>query len=180
MAKTTATSPAKGRRETPDAAVRCTAYGHRLVCCLLAICVLAACDRRIVYDTYRQTPVEGWEHQDTLSYHIDTIPATGNYRLHLGIRTSTAHHYPFRNLYLVVKEYWNAPDTCLVDTLLCHLTDEDGDLDGAGTGFRQYTFPVSKLTLTEHSTGTISVRHIMRRTELTGVSDIGIRLEKAD
>lgn len=139
--------------------------------------LLTACQQRTVYHTYRETPIEGWEQNDTILFHVDSIRHPGVYHMSIGLRTTAA--YAYRTLWLLVESHWQNPGLRTRDTLVCHLTNNDGDLNGRGIDTYQYTYPLAPIRLRSGQTGTISVRHIMRRDILPGVSDIGVEITRA-
>ena len=69
---------------------------------LVATIAFSACNHAKVYDEYAHTPIAGWEKNDTLSFEIPPMAATGYYRQSLGLRTTGA--YPFTALTLIVNQ----------------------------------------------------------------------------
>lgn len=149
----------------------------QIMCLTLTVWALAACREQPAAYEYRPTPVEGWEPGDTLKFSVDTLRKSGTYRLTLGVRTSASTPYPFRSVWLVVRQRWHNPDTLLVDTVECALTDEKGDITGSGVSLYQYRQPMSQMQLTEGSSAELSIIHIMRREMIPGITAVGIKLE---
>lgn len=146
----------------------------------LLVSALAGCQRAPQAYEYHATPVEGWEPGDTLSFRVDSVARAGNYRLSVGVRTSAAHPFPFRVLWLEVKQRWPEAGASRTDTLPCRLVTEEGNLAGRGVSLYQYSFPVCTLSLPQGAHGRVTVRHIMRSEMLPGVSDVGIFLQEID
>lgn len=157
---------------------------HRLLRCIpptffsLLITLLAACHTAPTYHNYRSVSVEGWESKDTLSFSIDSLPEEGTYVLSLGVRTAV--NYPFQSLWVVVKQNWNAPLRQRIDTVACITHDSHGNALGTGVSRNQQVQPFDTLQLPTGAKGIISIRHIMRRDLLPGMSDVGIELRKAE
>lgn len=137
----------------------------------------AACDRHPAAFKYQNAPVEGWETGDTLHYRIDSLRHGGNYQLTLGLRVSAAIPYPFQSIWLAVRQQWHKPDTLLVDTIECKLTNSKGDVTGNGVSLYTYTQELRDMRLEEGASAEISVMHIMRREIIHGIADVGIRLD---
>lgn len=155
----------------------------RLLPCLLlaaAVAQLTACRRQLVYYDYRPTPMEGWEQGDTLHYHIDTLRHSARLAMSLGVRSSASTPYPFQTLWLVVRQHWHNPETMRCDTVECRLTSADGDVQGTGVSIYQVEQPFLTFDAPEGASADISICHIMRREMLQGITDIGVRLERAD
>lgn len=137
---------------------------------------LSACDRLPAHSVYRSTPVNGWEPKDTLFFPIDSVDRAGRYVLSVGVRTTAL--YPFQSLWLVVKQQWRRPDSGRLDTVVCRFTNEAGNPDSRGLSLNQYEFPVDTVSLGPGMRGHVTVRHIMHRDILPGVSDIGLILRE--
>lgn len=142
------------------------------------LALVAACRQQPVAFEYAPTPIEGWEPGDTLKFKIDTLRQTGTYTLDLGIRTSASTPYPFRSIWLVVRQHWHRPERVLTDTVECKLTDAKGDITGHGVSLYQYTQPLGEVQLQEGDYADFSIIHIMRREMLPGVAAVGIRLSQ--
>ena len=148
----------------------------RLVFVFMAavLVMLAACNRRLVYDKYVSTPVVGWEKNDTLSFEVSPVDSAASYQSYLGLRITDA--YPFTVLTLIVEQHVFPRDEVVTDTVFCQLTDERGNATGTGLSYHQYKFPVTTLQLQHGDSIHVRVRHDMKREILPGVSDIGLSL----
>ena len=148
-------------------------------CILLSVALLVACKQeKAVCYAYRHTPVEGWEQHNVQSFRIDSIRESGIYGLRICLRHTGA--YPFQSLWLLVKQRYQHPDTLLQDTGGCLLTDKQGNHRGNGISIYQSEYPFRKIYLEKGSEGTVTVSHIMRRTILPGISDVGLLVKKED
>lgn len=150
----------------------------KLLPCLALCLLLAACgEHRTATFAYQATPVDGWERKDSLCFPVDTVAAGGRYVLSLGVRTSAAHAYPYRDvaLQVVARMGGSRPQ---VRNVVCRLADAEGDASGSGTGTYQYVFSVDTLQLQAGQAGTLIVRHLMRDALLPGITDVGVRLRR--
>lgn len=146
---------------------------------MTAVVVMAACNGGMVYDRYTNTPVSGWEKNDTLYYCVPAVKSGGTYAANLGLRTTDS--YPFTSLTLIVEQRKVAADkavTVVTDTVACQLTDRKGNAAGKGISYHQYQFPVTKLTLQDGDSLFVSIRHDMKREILPGISDVGFSLTR--
>lgn len=147
----------------------------------LAVAIAAAtlttsCNTRRVYDRYANTPVAGWEKNDTLAFDIPPVKEAGPYTARLGLRTSES--YPFTSLTLIVEQHIYPSGTVKADTVRCQITDRRGNASGNGISFYQYRFDVGETMLQEGDSLHVTIRHDMKREILPGISDVGISLEK--
>lgn len=140
--------------------------------CLL----LTSCYRNRVFNEYQHTPIAGWEKNDTLSFNIPRMAASGTYSMDMGLRTNNA--YPFMGLTLIVERTCYPGHTTQTDTLDCKLTDQNGNVKGQGISSYQFHYHVADLNLSQGDSLHVTIRHDMKREILPGISDIGIELDR--
>lgn len=133
-----------------------------------------ACDRKTVYDRYIHTPHNGWEKNDTVIFTIDSVVQSGEYMEEIGVRTSG--FYPFQSLVLAVQQTVRPSGTVLDTMLNCELMDSNGQSEGAGIGYRQFSFPLKTIKIKAGDTLHVAIRHNMKREILPGVADIGLKM----
>lgn len=150
----------------------------RKIFSLLAVSAVLAtalsCSDGTVYDKFVNTPIAGWEKNDTLSFGVPRVPAGGQYASSLMLRIS--QNYPFMSLTIVVTQKVLPSGAVLTDTLRCPLIDKHGRTKGTGLSYYQYAFPVRSLELAQGDSVQVSVRHDMKREILPGVSDVGLKV----
>lgn len=136
----------------------------------------AGCRRNAAAYQYGSVSVNGWEPGDTVVLYVPPLEQGGAYAMQLGLRTSNTVPYPFRELWLMVKQEWASGQT-FADTLQCTLATPAGDASGKGVALNQYEFPLPVRQLAKGDSARICINHIMRRDLLPGITDVGIRLE---
>ena len=146
-----------------------------LVCMAVALLMSTACSRRMVYDKYVNTPLAGWEKNDTLTFNIPGMAAPGTYSQQVGLRMTSA--FPFTSISLIVEQRIMPRGKVLTDTIKCPITDIRGNFLGDGISSFQYMFPLREVTLNKKDSIHVSIRHNMKREILPGVSDIGLKME---
>lgn len=147
---------------------------------LLTVTGLNGCSRRTVIHHYEKVPVDGWTPGDTLKFAIDSIRTSGNYVPVIGVRTSPAVLYPYRNLWLAIRQVWHNPESVRTDTIECVLTEKNGTNNGNGVSIYQYEFPQKSFHLEQGSCGEISVNHIMRNDILPGITEVGLLIKQTN
>ena len=151
--------------------------GSFLAAALVAVTVMmSACDNRVVYNRYQNTPLAGWEKNDTLTFAVPRMDTTAVYSAQLGLRITD--DYPFTAVTLIVERHTLPGNAVAVDTLNCQLTNRHGNLSGKGIRFHQYTFGMSPMQLHGGDSLVVAVRHDMKREILPGISDVGIEITK--
>lgn len=149
-----------------------------LVASVVGIC---SCDDARTYDHYESIMMSGWERNDTASF---TVPRQweGYYSLELGIRATM--EYPYKNISLIMEgkiipDKKKAAYRTFQDTITCNIIDDNGRLVGkrgiSNTEIMRFT---TGLNINRGDSLYVTVRHIMSREQLPGISDVGIRLTK--
>ena len=153
---------------------------HPIAIALLLFSVLVSCTTSTAIKDYRNLPAEGWSARDTLTFEVDTIRTAAPYEVILGIRTSSAHAYPFQHLTVVAEQEWfaadKAPAHCQKDTLAITITNEQGDAQGNGISCYEYLLPLNQLQLSPGQKGRIRIYHLMRRPTLSGITNVGVEV----
>lgn len=139
----------------------------------LAILSLAGCDTDTVYHSYRHVAPSGWEREDTLRFHLDTLRENMRGQLSVGLRCDD--RYPYKSIWVVVEGRFAPPLLTWRDTVECRLADSLNRMQ-RGIHVYQYDTPAGSQPFTKGQTGTIRVWHCMQREHLPGILDIGIRL----
>ncbi len=157
------------------------AYFVFIAAAIMALATLAACNSSTVYDEYAHTPIAGWEKNDSLSFEIPPLAATGYYRESLGLRTMGS--FPFTGLTLIVRQTIypaNKHEEYIerVDTVQCQLTNKNGGIKGQGISYYQYNFPINVYKMSQGDSIHIAIRHDMKREILPGVSDVGVKISR--
>ena len=146
----------------------------------LLLAAFASCTESTAFKDYRDLPSEGWQAKDTLTFQVDTIRRAAPYEVILGIRTSSAHAYPFQQLTLVAEQEWKVADKDSVysqkDTLDITLTNELGEAQGNGISNYEYVLPLPQLHLQPGDQGRIRIYHLMRRPTLSGITNVGLEI----
>ncbi|WP_396180426.1 gliding motility lipoprotein GldH [Flavobacterium sp.] len=147
------------------------------------IFVVISCDKKQVFDEYYA--FDGtWKKNKKAAFTFEQKDTTSVYNLYLNVRNN--NEYPYNNLFLIVS--LNQPNgKVLVDTLEYQMANPDGSL--LGTGFSDVK--ESKLWYKENYSFekagkyTVEVEHAVRQTgkvqgvkDLTGITDLGFRIEK--
>ena len=141
----------------------------RLLPAAVCLAVLTACTvDRAPMVAYEPVDAYSWDAAERLVFDLGPVPASGDYGLTLHVRTTTAAAFPFKVLYVEVRQQWNASKTCLVDTV------------ASGISLHQYAFPFSHRRCQAMDSVRLTVRHLMRKEEITGIDNVGIELVPAE
>jgi gliding motility-associated lipoprotein GldH len=147
-------------------------------CLLVTFMTMVSCDSQRIFDIYKRLPESGW-HADSLQlFTFDVENTTQNHNLYFNVRNDRS--YGFSNLWLFVKII--PPEGELItDTIQVLLAHPAGKWTGKGFSgiytnqitYRTHVyFPVRGKYI-------IQIQHGMRPKVLEGLTDIGIRVEKA-
>jgi gliding motility-associated lipoprotein GldH len=140
---------------------------------LLTRCI----DSNIVTFETHSIPGQVWNYKDTISFKAEITDIDHWYDCYVDIRN--AGNYPYSNLYLFITTRY--PDNKMTrDTVQEILADDNGKWLGKGLGDikdnrlllrKGLKFPVKGIY-------TFKFVQAMRITDLKGISDIGLRIEK--
>lgn len=148
---------------------------HIVLYAALALCT--ACRQSEDYRHFETVDDEGWDITDRYTFAVPPVQREGNYDLTLHLRTTTATPYPFLDLYVEVVETWcnDTVTTTYTDTVACPLARQD--TPSTGVVIQQYTYPIRTRHCQRGDSLTLTLRHIMRREMLPGITDVGIMLQ---
>lgn len=137
---------------------------------------LASCNRKTIYYHYCHTNIEGWDREDTLTFHTGEIGHEGVMNEKLGIRMNSS--YPFKAITIIVEQTVMPHNITFRDTINCPFVDDTGRLKGKGINYYDYKFPLTSIKVDKGDSIRINIFHNMRRENLPGISDIGIHILK--
>lgn len=143
---------------------------------LLVASAFSACYKQVAFHAYRSLPVQGWLIADTVFFDVmctDTLVACP---LEVGIRYRD--DYPYRNIALEMGILSATTGQRLsVEQVSMYVEDEVGNRSGIGWGgLRSILHAVRPLRVDSVATYRIYIRHTMADSCLTGINDVGIRL----
>ena len=152
----------------------------KILSVLLLVACMASCNRNEIYFNYQSVPSDGWNKDSLLVYNIDVKDTVSAYNIAVHVRHFGT--YPYQNLWLFLDYKGMKDSIAQQDTLECYLADEYGKWFGVGAGaikelqlnFKQAVhFPDSGMYQ-------IRIRQGMRDSVLTGINNVGIRVEKME
>ena len=140
----------------------------------------ASClDQNSVYYQYVSIDPSGWHKDSIVTFDANITDTTSYYNVIIEIRHR--NEYPYQNLYLFVNSL--SPDSISVgDTLNCILADVQGRWYGSGIGSNK-NLPIlymPEIKFPQEGVYIFNVQQGMREEILEGVSDIGLKVEKAN
>ena len=136
-----------------------------------------ACDSKRFYEENKVIPEGVWNRSNKIHFEVNNIDTTGHYTFFLNVRNSL--DYPYCNLYLFLTTLFPDGNTGK-DTVECQLAEYSGKWYGTGAGsvkFNRFLFQ-KNVRFNYKGTYTFEVEQAMRVTDLKGITDIGIRIEK--
>ena len=144
---------------------------------LVSMLLSVSCNRDVVFTDFFEIPEKTWSLSDIPSFEVPINDTLNSNNIWLMIRTGSA--YPYRNIYLFVTA--STPDgKTITDTLQYDLADEKGNWYGKGFGdIHALNLPYkTNVYFPLKGTYMFKIQHGMRIENLTGVYDIGLKVEK--
>jgi gliding motility-associated lipoprotein GldH len=150
---------------------------NRYAILLLLALFLISCSGNVVFTDSVAMKGKIWKLADIPSFKVPVKDTVNSNNIYFLLRTGST--YPFRNIYLFVTT--SAPDgKSITDTLQYDLADEKGNWYGKGFGdIHELRLPYKTNIYFPYSgIYKINIQHGMRIEDLSGVYDIGVRVEK--
>jgi gliding motility-associated lipoprotein GldH len=146
---------------------------------LLGIITSVGCDTSRVYEEWKDMENGYWAEDSTYSFSFDIEDSTSVYNIVFGVRNSNL--YPYQNLW-VLTSVEGPNNLSLQDTVQFTLAKNDGEWYGKSSA-RLYTFTTplySNIRFINNGNYEITLKHGMRKEELKGINNLGLRVEKAE
>ncbi len=135
------------------------------------------CNDNVVYDNYISIDNNTWDTTQLLKFDVPIEDTTQPYNFVIKVRNNA--DYEFQNLFLFLTT--TMPDyTVYQDTMECILAKNDGEWLGRGFGAiktNKYMFKYG-VTFPQKGVYNFEIIHGMRSINLTGITDVGIRIER--
>ena len=144
---------------------------------LTSFLILSSCNNGVVYTDSVAMTANKWPLMNVASFTSTITDTLNSNNLFFTLRTGS--DYPFRNIYLFVTA--TSPEgKTITDTLQYYLADDKGKWYGKGFGdIHELKLPYkSNVFFPSKGEYIFKIQHGMRIQELTGVYDIGFRIEK--
>lgn len=138
-----------------------------------------SCDSSKVFDLYLEVDSQGWDITDTISFEVEIdSQENGLYNTFIGLRNND--DYLYANIFFFVNV--ETPSGIhRIDTLQYILATPDGKWLGSGVGEIKYN--LLKFRENESMQSGLykyEIVHGMRDDVLTGIEDIGLRIERSN
>ncbi|NCC72997.1 MAG: gliding motility lipoprotein GldH [Sphingobacteriia bacterium] len=153
------------------------AYGRLLI--VMVFIAGISCDRSRFFDQTVDIPAQGWHMDSTARLEVEIDDTIQSFSFFINVRNND--NYPYRNLYLFLNS-WLPEGERARDTIELVLADRSGKWHGKGFGqLKDNQIKVrSNLRFPTKGKYLFEIEHAMRDTVLTGIENIGIRIEHPD
>ena len=137
---------------------------------------LSSCTSSTLYHHYQSLPAEGWERSDTVCFDVPKAEEDIDGSLFIGLRT--AAHIGIQDIMLAVEQCDEAAEVLHHDTIHYLLTDDEGNATAQGVNYHQYENRQLPFRLQKGKSATVRIHHLMRREDISGITEVGIRIER--
>jgi len=141
--------------------------------------LISSCERSVLVDNNMELPEAYWPESSKLQLEFEQSDTVMEYNFYITLRNT--NDYPYRNLFVFLTTVFPNGKTKR-DTINCPLATPQGKWLGKGFGgvYDNRILYLSKRRFPLPGTYKIQMEQAMRIPELTGVLDVGIRIEKAN
>jgi len=152
---------------------------HSSILIFALLIFLTSCDKNRVYEKNVRIPDAAWDHNNKLEFETEITDLTLSYNYFINIRNTT--DYSNSNIYFFINTTFPSGEVAN-DTLECFLAEVSGKWLGKGLGKikESHILFKSKFRFPQQGIYKFEVEHAMRVDTLFGITDFGIRIEKAD
>lgn len=143
---------------------------------LMIVFAGASCDPNLAYERIDTVENEQWEYEKSFNHQFEIKDSMQWYNLYINIRNTT--EYKYSNLFLFVTTTFPKGQKAK-DTLECVLANPMGKWYGKGTGrYKECKIMFKpKFRFSQQGKYSLEIKQGMRDQTVSGISEIGIRLE---
>lgn len=148
-----------------------------ILCMLLFAALVASCDNSRIFEENRTIEKGIWKNTVKIPFEVNIADTNLSYNVYLNVRNSL--DYPYSNLYLFLETHFPKGQIAR-DTIDLMLADYDGRWLGSGIGSLRYNRYLFQQGVRFPETGRYRFvfEQAMRMNDLSGIHDVGIRIEK--
>jgi gliding motility-associated lipoprotein GldH len=146
---------------------------------IASIIALVACNQNEVFFNYQSVNLDGWNKDSVCVFDVQIDDASKAYNIY--VNTRNRGEYPYQNMWLFINRM-SADSVQVSDTIDFYLADDFGRWLGDGIG-SVYNMPVlyqQNIRFPKAGMYRYEIQHGMRDSILTGVNDIGLKVEIAE
>jgi gliding motility-associated lipoprotein GldH len=142
-----------------------------------SLLLLVACDTNRVYEDYKTIDPSGWNKDSVAQFDVHVPEIDQPYNIYINVRNKG--NYPNSNLWLFM-EIQEPEGKLLTDTVEYILAEKSGKWRGSGIGdlFDNQFVYRKNVVFEKEGTYQFRIQQGMRTEMLTGIHDIGLRIEK--
>lgn len=147
--------------------------------------IVTSCDKKRIFDDYKKVG-QVWHKDSIVSFSVEQKDTVTKHNLYINLRNNK--DYPFNNLFLIVE--MNQPNKkTIVDTLEYQMAKPDGTLMGKGLTDTKDNklFYKENFVFPKSGNYQVHIQQAVRKSgkiegiiALEGVTDVGLRIEKAE
>jgi gliding motility-associated lipoprotein GldH len=148
-----------------------------LLASIFLLFILGSCDSRRFYEENKSIPAGTWKSNNRIGFDVNISDTLARYDLYINLRNDL--DYPYSNIFMFLKTTFPGGQFAM-DTVECQLAEADGKWVGSGMGkvrFNRFLFQKG-VQFRHAGTYVFTFEQAMRVSDLKGISDIGIRIEK--
>ncbi|RAR49790.1 gliding motility lipoprotein GldH [Flavobacterium lacus] len=147
--------------------------------------IVTSCDKKRLFDDYKKVG-KVWHKDSIVTFLVEQKDTVAKHNVYINIRNNK--NYPFNNLFLIV-EMEQPNSKTMVDTLEYKMAEPDGSLMGKGLTDTKDNklFYKENFVFPKAGSYKIYIQQAVRKSGkiegievLEGVTDVGLRIEKAE
>ncbi|MBO4306866.1 MAG: gliding motility lipoprotein GldH [Bacteroidales bacterium] len=143
----------------------------------MALLLVAACDRSVVYDEHFTVDENGWNMDEPIVFNIEAEDTSETCLCFLDIRNR--NDYAFSNIFFFITTIYPNGEIAADTNIEFQLAMPDGKWLGKESGrYVDGRYPLCYFHFPEKGKYQFVIHHAMRDTLLAGIKDIGMHVER--
>lgn len=146
---------------------------------LILLTGIVSCDRKRVFESYKELDKKGWNKDSVLVFNVLLADTIKNHNIYVNIRNKGTYAYSNLWLFLTI----GSPDGVFkTDTVEFTLAEPSGKWKGSGIGglHDNHIHYKNSVYFPHKGNYIFSIKQGMRDNVLTGIRDVGLRIEKTN
>ena len=141
---------------------------------ILSVFMLMACSGGTILHEYHDVDLWDWKTDDTVSFTLPTITASGDVVATIGVRFTSS--YPYNDLFLLGTLECDSSEI-RTDTIKICVYNTKGSNEGDGFPYSTITQQINSIEVDSGHVYQYKVNHIMQDPKIKGIAGIGLHLK---
>jgi gliding motility-associated lipoprotein GldH len=138
-----------------------------------------ACNSNVFFDESKKINKEKWNYNEKVMFELNVLDTVSKYNFAVNLRHTT--DYPYSNILFFITTIYPDRSVTQRDTIECYVANSDGSWKGKGSSkIKDNRFWFARnVQFPQKGQYTFEIEQATRDTNLVGVSDVGLHIERS-